>query len=139
MAEETMRFSMKREIFMLLAPEIKYSEPYKHATYPGFYIKVYKANAQGKVKGEYFHRYKTTDPTSKLKQHWHRLGLVEPFAKDDVALKYENAIGVVLGKRRSMKEEQQDGVSTRLTVTGAWAFYAEEKFKNKGVSKDKDD
>lgn len=134
-----MRFSTKREIFMLPAPEGKYSEPYKHATQAGFYVKVYKPNAQGKIKREYFHRFKEPDTAGVLKQHWLRLGLVEAFARDDIALRYEDAMRMVLDKRRAMKEEQHEGVSTRLTVAGAWAFYASEKHKNKSTTKTKDE
>lgn len=124
---------------MLPAPEGKYSEPYKHATQAGFYVKVYKPNAQGKIKREYFHRFKEPDTSGVLKQHWLRLGLVEGFESGDVALRYEDAMRLVLEKRRALSAERQEGVSTRLTVAGAWAFYASEKHKNKSSTKTKDE
>jgi integrase len=139
MAEATMRFSTKREIFMLPAPESKHYEYYKHMTQAGFYVRVSKPNAQGKVKRSYFHRCKVPNDAGELKQKWIELGLVEGFASGDVATKYEDAMRQVLEKRRQLSAEGHEGGSTRLTVGGAWAFYASEKHKNKSATKTKDE
>jgi integrase len=140
MAESPIHFSTRRDILMLPYSETKkpYAH-YTHATQAGFYVRVSKPNTQGKIARHYFHRYKAPDADGVLATVWKKLGLVEAVNKGDEPLKYEEAMRMVLEKRRSLQEDEDAGVSTRLTVAGAWAFYASEKFKSKEVTKEKDE
>jgi integrase len=137
MTEKTLRFSTKRELLMLPAPEDKYYEWYKHETQAGFYARVSKADAQGNIERIYFHRYKleeTVAGVTKKVEKRDALGPVLPGSKAD----FDEALRKLLERRRQLKKEQQEGVSTRLTVAGAFAFYATEKHTNKNATHEKD-
>lgn len=53
-------------------------------------------------------------------------------------MRYEDAQRIVLERRRALVDEQVGEVSTRLTVGGAYAYAAAERFSNAGTTKDKE-
>ncbi len=133
-----LKFSSNKDALMMLPPDSDSSSPYiyySHATQPGFNVRVSKPR-DGKVERVYIHRYKTKDGTStKEKDHKDVLAPVEPYTKAE----YEDILKKLLKKREELKGDIVEGGSTRLTVAGAWAYYATEKFTNKDVTKEKDE
>lgn len=135
------QFSSKKDALMLPACEPDSKTPYawyKHATQPGFYVRASKADAKGKFDRVYFHRYKTQEDDgaggAKTKEHRDQLGPVVQGTQEE----FNKIVGKLLKKREELKADVVEGASTRLTVAGAWAFYATEKHINKSISKDKD-
>ena len=136
------KFKSKSDVLLLPAAEDTSKTPYawySHETQPGFYIRVSRKNAAGKVERRYFHRYKADESDGQggttKKEKRDDLGLVVlKGSKQDL----EDALGKVIKKRAELKNEQVQGISSRLTVDGAWAFYATEKFTGAESTHDKD-
>lgn len=135
------QFSSKKDALMLPACESDSKTPYawyKHATQPGFYVRASKADETGKFDRVYFHRYKTQEDDraggTKTKEHRDQLGPVVQCTQEE----FNKVLGKLLKKREELKSDVEDGASTRLTVAGAWAFYAAENFTNKDITKEKD-
>lgn len=135
------KFKKKSDVLMLPACDAESKTPYSwhsHESQPGFYVRVSRKGADGKVERRYFHRYKIHDADglggSKPKEIRDDLGPVLPGPKADL----EEALGKVLEKRKELKNANVEKVSARLTVAGAWAYYATERYTNKAVTQEKD-
>jgi integrase len=143
MSEKAIRFDCKRDVNHLPPCPSSSKTPYawhKHATQAGFYVRASKEDSQGKFERRYFHRYKHHEPDGRggvkpnSKEIREDLGVVQPGSKAD----YDEAYRRVLEKRRELKIAQHEGVSTRLTVAGAWAYCLTERFNKKDATKGKE-
>lgn len=136
-------FTSFRSLLALPVPTDKPHEEYGHAEQPGFFVRVMRRTADGKVRRTYLHRYKITrlDENGVLKQSTkkEKLGLVEALDKGDVATPYETALKRVLEKRTSLKKQAFEAItSPRLTLEGAFAFYGTEKPTHRAETVTKD-
>ncbi len=136
------RFSEKLHVLGLPPADPQAKTPYawySHESQPGFYVRVSRADGKGKAERVYFHRYKIDEPDGKggvvTKEKRVNLGLVEQTSRK---ADFEAALGQVLGKRKERKTAKSEGISKRLTVDGAWAFYATEKFTGAETTHDTD-
>jgi integrase len=139
---KTIYFDSKADVRKLPPCPPESASPYawhKHSSQPGFYVRASKEDKAGKYDLVYFHRYKAPEVdaggVTKRVEHRDPLGAVVPKGKED----YEAALKQLLTKRRELAEDEQQGVTKRLTVAGAWAFYHSFKHKNKEVSREKDE
>lgn len=142
--EPRRRWGTRREALSLAPPtDIPYID-YPHATQRGFYCRVLKADRDGNVRRSWVHRYKVSEDDGlggqKVRERKHVLGLVDAVEPADILMPLEDALEVVLGKRRAHREAKQDGTGSidRLTVGQAWSFYDTEKRLNRETTKAKD-
>lgn len=125
-----LRFSTKREALAIPAPVDRDYVDVSHSVQAGFYVRILKADARGRVRRSWVCRYSERVPGSdggfKTRDRKEVLGLAEPFDKGDRAMPLEEAQSLVLSRRRSVREGKAEG-STRMTVGQAWALYKTEK------------
>jgi integrase len=133
----TLTFSTKQEARLLPPPETGYYAKYPHITQPGFFVRVSKVKADGKIERLYMHRYDLVERDEagniKEREKVDDLGPVE-------AGRLEDVLRQVLETRHAQeKMRKQGGQETQLTVEGAWAYYATVKQLNKDLTADKDE
>ncbi len=138
---EALRFSNKREALALAAPVDRDYIDVSHSLQAGFYVRVLKADARGRVRRSWVCRYSERVPGSdggfKTRDRKEVLGLVEPFDKGDRAMPIDEAQSLVLSRRRAVREGKTEG-STRMTVGQAWALYKTEKPHSRPATVEKD-
>lgn len=139
---QTVYFDSKADVRILPPCKPDSKSPYawhKHASQPGFYVRASKRDKEGNFELVYVHRYKApeagADGVVKIREHRDILGVVARKGKDD----YESALKQLLTKRAALAQDDQENVTQRLTVAGAWAFYSSVKHKNKEVTRIKDE
>lgn len=124
-------FSTKREALALAAPTDRDYIDVSHTHLAGFYVRVLKADARGRVRRSWVCRYSEERPDGtggfKKTDRKEVLGLVEAFDKGDSVLPIEEAQSRVLAKRKALRESKAEAGSSRLTLGQAWAFYKTEK------------
>lgn len=142
MAKQEFRFSTKKELMMLPVPTAKPMVTYSHLTQKGFGVRVMKADLRGNVLRTYIHRFNEYIPDGQgvitKYQRNETLGPVEPREKGDVALKFDEALRLVLEKRKTLRDDKAGDSGQRLTVGGAWAHYGTEKRSNRADTKQTD-
>lgn len=146
MIEKTMRFSNVREARTMPPPPEGYAGTnieYKHQTQVGFFVRVMKPDAQGKVRRMWVHRYKTRLPDGnggwKEKDNRPSLGNVDVVYPGDVVTPLETALAKVLAARAVMASDRTEGGGApRLTVAAAWAHNDVENALHRPATRDKD-
>lgn len=135
------RFSSKKALLAIRAPEGKEYVEVWHSEQAGFGCRIMAHDSQGRIRRTYICRYKKSVSDGKggylQRDTKERLGLVEAMG-DEPAISFDEAKEAVLAKRRVLREQKTEGSTPRMTVAEAWANYATEKELNRGTSHTKD-
>lgn len=138
-----MPFGGRREMLALPVPtKNEGPKDYPHATQAGLVCRVFPRDSDGRVRRDYWHRWKlqVPDGAGGLREDTGRefLGRAVELEKGEKVLTVEEAVKRVADARATMRQAKQDDGGQRMTVAAAWSFYATEKQLNRAATHEKD-